>query len=349
MGKNKESYVEHYIETRNCIRFYVGHSGQSFYLKDYSKVVRGISSGLSVVPERFEDENITLIENPTDEEKVILATNLSSSDNVYLTAIIEGRNLLKTKSKEEAISVCEEKHHQLLNKILHQEEVTDEEMRLNRIVKSYLDGSLAKKSLEVLSSLSALSNALDSGKVELDMDTVEKDVVVDATDKLENQSTVQGVVPEVSSGEVSVEASQIVDVPMAAESNDLSKEMVSGSLEEAVAAQVEGSNMVSTAPGVQPVSEAPQAVVQTPVAQAGGSLDLDAYNKMVADVLKGDNTEEVTASQVPVEVPTVEVSVPQTAPTVQSVVPASVIPTPASLETMTEAPSFEGTLGGRTL
>ncbi len=345
MGKNKESYVEHYIETRNCIRFYVGHSGQSFYLKDYSKVVRGISSGLSVVPERFEDENITLIENPTDEEKVILATNLSSSDNVYLTAIIEGRNLLKTKSKEEAISVCEEKHHQLLNKILHQEEVTDEEMRLNRIVKSYLDGSLAKKSLEVLSSLSALSNALDSGKVELDMDTVEKDVVVDATDKLENQSTVQGVVPEVSSGEVSVEASQIVDVPMAAESNDLSKEMVSGALEEAVAAQVEGSNMVSTAPGV----EAPQAVVQTPVAQAGGSLDLDAYNKMVADVLKGDNTEEVTASQVPVEVPTVEVSVPQTAPTVQSVVPASVIPTPASLETMTEAPSFEGTLGGRTL
>ena len=159
------------------------------------------------------------------------------------------------------------------------------------------------------------------------MDTVEKDVVVDATDKLENQSTVQGVVPEVSSGEVSVEASQIVDVPMAAESNDLSKEMVSGALEEAVAAQVEGSNMVSTAPGV----EAPQAVVQTPVAQAGGSLDLDAYNKMVADVLKGDNTEEVTASQVPVEVPTVEVSVPQTAPTVQSVVPASVIPTPASL------------------
>lgn len=349
MGKNKESYVEHYIETRNCIRFYVGHSGQSFYLKDYSKVVRGISSGLSVVPERFEDENITLIENPTDEEKVILATNLSSSDNVYLTAIIEGRNLLKTKSKEEAISVCEEKHHQLLNKILHQEEVTDEEMRLNRIVKSYLDGSLAKKSLEVLSSLSALSNALDSGKVELDMDTVEKDVVVDATDKLENQSTVQGVVPEVSSGEVSVEASQIVDVPMAAESNDLSKEMVSGALEEAVAAQVEGSNMVSTAPGVQPVSEAPQAAVQTPVAQAGGSLDLDAYNKMVADVLKGDNTEEVTTSQGPVEVPTVDVSIPQTASTVQSVVPASVIPTPASLETMTEAPSFEGTLGGRTL
>ena len=106
-----DEHIENFVNSQSYLPLVSNFNGGALYLKNYSTVVQSVGyTDFFDIPEHFMEREIPILENPTMEEKVILATsNLtfgSSSD--YLTAIVKGRTLLETKSKEEAIDFCNE-------------------------------------------------------------------------------------------------------------------------------------------------------------------------------------------------------------------------------------------------
>ncbi len=97
-------YLKQKLE-RNQLLYLISIGNKTIFLKDYSKLV--VANGdWFTGPMDFGDEEREIIENPTEEEKIILMT-----DNVptqSLIAINKGRELLNTKSKEEALEACQE-------------------------------------------------------------------------------------------------------------------------------------------------------------------------------------------------------------------------------------------------
>jgi len=98
IDENKiNEYRNHFIETKNYIALVPNYNGGCLYLKDYSKIVQSVGNKEFVtIPENFKDKEISILENPTEEEKMILATNLSPFSTEYLSAIVKGRKLLET-------------------------------------------------------------------------------------------------------------------------------------------------------------------------------------------------------------------------------------------------------------
>lgn len=333
MNQNMDEYIKNYIETRNYIPFFREKNGDCLYLKDYSKVVRGIPGSISIIPEAFEDENITLIVTPTEEEKLILATNLSDFNPICLGAIINGRKMLETLSKEEAIKECDKINEKFLQDSLLSKDTYADDRDLNKMTRAYLDNTLYEKSLRALNEFAAASIKVEqmtetkATNQQLDTTKTEKEIVV---------STPENTIEEVN---------QLAEEKKTIETPSETATFVEQPKEEAPKTTVPLPKDPIEIPSFEPPTE-------TLPASANMSTDyngnIEAYNKMVAEVVNGNRTEPV----VPTIPDIAELLQPQAVSTVPNNPAANQeipvpISTPISLEAM--APSFDGGIGGRAM
>lgn len=101
-----EQYEDVFIAANNCIPLNQKIGDKQLYLKDYSKLITVVEENLFHIPKKFSEKKIDIIEEPSREEKLILAGSMNPWE--HLLAIVEGRKLLNSKSKEEAIEFCQE-------------------------------------------------------------------------------------------------------------------------------------------------------------------------------------------------------------------------------------------------
>lgn len=343
-----DEYKNRLLESKRLIPVYQESNGDILYLKDYSKIVRGIGSGdFRGIPERLEDENITILENPTEEEKVILATNLPNIENVpYLAAIINGRGLLATMSRDEAAIACRQSNGKLIEMIFmgNAEKANEKELELLRTTKAYLDGSLYGKSIAALNVFANASLITENQK---------ENMQLSESEEIENKTidTPQEEVQVVKEEEKPQEPQQLSETPI-----------------------VEIPTVEAEKPASSEVQPAQESVVVpvAPVPVPESTISPEVYDRMVQDVVGGKSAELSQELQDETELPgqsivSVAPQVPETTqmapeqsvatqPSVQSVESTPVpqaIPAPDSLMELSgmveddPAPSFDGELGGR--
>lgn len=346
---------------------------ESIYLKNYSTMVCASKTGKFLDFPGEEMEEKVILENPTEEEKIILATTNSPG----LLAIEKGRKILETKSKEEAVEACKvevenaqkkiEKYQQaktivsmeehcsasqiaIFRQFHGQEYPTVEEAKemiettnlkeltaqskLSSLTLGYLDGSLYQESLNMVQTIFDLDK------------TKEKTVVQENEEKIEEpQQQVEAVETQTFSEEVKEEVPVEENIEKAEEPVQTAQVVETPEIKEEVPdIQIP---IVGAKEPVEPAAILP--AVETP----SSTLPEADYAKMVADVVSGGEPnipaiqELLNPKSVPIE-PATTTQVDYTVPSAQE----TVIEAPASLEQMvqdTNVPSFDGPIGGRTM
>lgn len=139
-----EQYKDTVITVNNCIPLNQEIGGKKLYLKDYSKLITVVEAdGIFEVPKRFSEKEVIIIEEPSKEEKLILAG--SSTPWKHVLAIVEGRKLLTSKSKEEAIEFCQGELSKMTKDFVFShgaDNQISEKEQLTTFILGYLDGTL---------------------------------------------------------------------------------------------------------------------------------------------------------------------------------------------------------------
>lgn len=347
---------------------------ESIYLKNYSTMVCASKTGkfLDFPGEKIEEK--VILENPTEEEKIILATTNSSG----LLAIEKGRKILETKSKEEAVEACKvevenaqkkiEKYQQaktivsmeehcsasqiaIFREFHGQEYPTVEEAKeiiettnlkelttqskLSSLTLGYLDGSLYQESLNMVQIIFDLDKTKEKTVVQENEEKIEEPVK-QQVEAVETQALSEGTQKEVPVEEIVEKEEEPVQTAQVVQTPEIKEEVPDIQIP-----------IVGAKEPVEPAAILP--VVETP----SSTLPEADYAKMVADVVSGGEPnipaiqELLNPKSVPIE--------PATTPQVDYTVPSAqetVIEAPASLEQMvqdTNVPSFDGPIGGRTM
>lgn len=342
-------YKKNYIESKRLIPVYQESNGDILYLKDYSKIVRGVgSSEFQGIPERFEEEGLTILEDPTEEEKVILATNLPNVDNApYLAAIINGREMLTTMSRDEAAIAANKNYGEIIRGLLlGNTNVTKKaELELVRLTKAYLDGRLYGKSVTALNAFANASIISENIKENTSAIESEEKEQIETNQEEVEQTTAIAPQPETS------------ELPLSQENINEKAETEEKEFQSPATVVEVPTVLTEKVPEAQPRQES--------------TISPEAYNQMLADVVSGapaetslglqeatDLLEQPVVSVIP-QVPEVPTMIAQPAvvqPAVQDISSSSIpspIPVPESITEMTSmiedtsAPSFDGELGGR--
>lgn len=325
MDQNMDKYIKSYIETRNYIPFFKEQNGDYLYLKDYSKVVRGIPGSISIIPERFEEENITLLVTPTEQEKVILATSLSDVNPICLGAIINGRKMLETLSKEEAIKECDKINKKFLEDHLLSKDTYAADKELNKMTRAYLDNTLYEKSLQALNEFASIeAQKVAEINQQLEETTEEKQVGESGYENTLKENAQQR------------EESKISDIPVSSFTADQAPKTE----------ETADSSTILQGPSIE-IPSVDTSVMQTSLVD---NSSIEAYNQMVAEVVQGNSQNSVAPTAQAINI--AELLQPQTVSIVPPSAPVKpetpdLISTPPSLEE--RAPSFEGEIAGRTI
>ncbi len=148
-----EQYKDIVITVNNCIPLNQEIGGKKLYLKDYSKLITVVEEdGIFEIPKRFSEKEIVIIEEPSKEEKLILAG--SSTPWKHLLAIVEGRKLLVSKSKEEALEFCQGELAKMTKDFVFShgtDSQVSEKEQLTTFILGYLDGTLYQETNAFLS------------------------------------------------------------------------------------------------------------------------------------------------------------------------------------------------------
>jgi len=289
-----DEHIENFVNSQSYLPLVSNFNGGALYLKNYSTVVQSVGyTDFFDIPEHFMEREIPILENPTMEEKVILATsNLtfgSSSD--YLTAIVKGRTLLETKSKEEAIDFCNEEIDRIITERIKSNDanydVVSSKSKLATLMLSYLDGSLYEKSIGALELFQGASLSNEDEMVD-NMEDEEEMEVDESEESLEEEEDASEDEMEQDSGEIDEDDDEIEEEPTLDEVDTENEEdleqseddsvVVPDASVEATASQVQ--NVVSDEEGVlkqeelpsleqaplESVSQQPQATVDVPTA-----------------------------------------------------------------------------------
>ncbi len=341
-------YKKNYIESKRLIPVYQESNGDILYLKDYSKIVRGVgSSEFRGIPERFEEEGLTMLEDPTEEEKVILATNLPNVDNApYLAAIINGRGMLTTMSRDEAAIAANQNYGEKIRSLLFgNTNVAKAELELARLTNAYLDGRLYGKSVVALNAFANASIISENIKENTSaIESEEKEQIETSQEEVEQTTTITPQ-PETS------------ELPLSQENTNEKAETEEKEFQSPATVVEVPTVLTEKVPEAQPRQES--------------TISPEAYNQMLADVVSGalaetslglqeatDLLEQPVVSVIPQvpEVPTMTAQSAVVQPAVQDISSSSIpspIPVPESITEMTSmmedtsAPSFDGELGGR--
>lgn len=358
-------YKKNYIESKRLIPVCQESNGDILYLKDYSKIVRGVGSvDFRGIPERFEEEGLTVLEDPTEEEKVILATNLPNVDNApYLAAIINGRELLTTMSRDEAAIAANKNYGEIIRGLLlgNTNVAKKAELELVRLTKAYLDGRLYGKSITALNAFANASIISENIKENTSaIESEEKEQIETSQEEVEQTTTIASQ-PETLGLPLSQEN---VNEKVETEEKEFQSPATVVEVPTVLTEQTE------KVPEAQPLQESvAEPVGSVPVQES--TISPEAYNQMLADVVSGapaetslglqeatDLLEQPVVSVIPQvpEVPTMTAQPAVVQPAVQDISSSSIpspIPVPESITEMTSmiedtsAPSFDGELGGR--
>lgn len=375
-----EAYKEAFLTTHNYLSL-GSYGNESLYLKNYTTMVSVIKT------EEFFDlfgeqkEEKVVLENPTEEEKLILATGSS----LGLVAIQRGRKILTTKSKEEAIeeskievedvkkeqeeykkaetlinieAVCSESQKEIFRQFHGEEYPSLEEakeiigktnkdqleakVKLASLTLGYLDGSLYQEALNIVQIFYECTNMNEKTMepTEEQKESVEQEK--DATEVREEKvPKEQEEIPQAEKEESEVTHPQTEQVSEKETFSGIQIPIVSPTKEETVVARA-------------PEGEKEQVQVQPVVTKVPQAMD---YDQLVAEVVGNKATPEKVSMEEaknllnPVAVPVApsgEVVTPQyTVPPVTE----TIMSAPSSLEQMAqvEVPSFEGSVGGRSM
>ncbi len=270
-------HIQNFIESQSYIPLVSNFNGGCLYLKNYSTVVQSVGcGGFFDIPEHFMEQEIPILENPTTEEKVILATsNLTFGSSCdYLTAIVKGRTLLETKSKEEAIMFCNEEIERIITERIKSNDanydVISSKSKLTTLMLSYLDGSLYEKSVRALELFQGISLSNQTEKVE--SSTVSNDETMSEDENIdENDSEEEDLdEDEVEQDDEDIDDDEVED-DATLEEDESEEELEQG---EETTTVVPDASVEATAEKVQNVDDTVQ--------QAVPSLDTNAIKQSLA-------------------------------------------------------------------